>query len=100
MIKIAISDAAFAAIAQTLLRGSVGCENEVDEQGQRLVWLNRTVADRLRAMGGAVPCALELGQRRRLLAPAGQRGGGVGGELLAFHPLVEVGPFPLQRSSV
>ena len=53
MIKIAISEAAFAAIAQTLLRGSVGCENEVDEQGQRLVWLNRTVADRLGAMRGA-----------------------------------------------
>ena len=53
MIKIAISEAAFAAIAQTLLRGSVGCESEVDEQGQRLVWLNRTVANRLGAMRGA-----------------------------------------------
>ena len=52
MIKIAISKAAFAAIFQTLLRGSVGCESEVDEQGQRLVWLNRTVADRLGAMRG------------------------------------------------
>ena len=53
MIKIAISKAAFAAIAQTLLRGSAGCENQVDEQGQRLIWLNRTVADRLGAMRGA-----------------------------------------------
>jgi hypothetical protein len=52
MIKIAISEAAFAAIAETPLRGSVGCENEADERGECTIWLNRTVAERLGAMRG------------------------------------------------
>ena len=50
MIKIAISEAGFAAIAQTPLRGSVGVEPEANERGERTVRLNRTVADRLGAM--------------------------------------------------
>ena len=47
MIKIAISEAAFAAIAQTPLRGSVYAEPETNERGERTVWLNWVVADRL-----------------------------------------------------
>ena len=49
MIRIAISQAAFAA---TLALGSVGYENATDDQGRRLIWLNRSVVDRLRAMRG------------------------------------------------
>jgi hypothetical protein len=37
MIRIAISAEAFEAIARTLPLGSVGCENKIDEKGQRLV---------------------------------------------------------------
>ena len=42
MIKIAISEAAFEAIGQTPLRGSVGVEPEANERGERTVRLNRT----------------------------------------------------------
>ena len=52
MIKIAISAEAFEAIARTLPLGSVGYENKTDEQGQRLIWLDRAMVDRLRAMRG------------------------------------------------
>jgi hypothetical protein len=40
MIKIAISQAAFEAIAATLPLGSVGYENETNERGERLIWLD------------------------------------------------------------
>jgi hypothetical protein len=52
MVRIAISQAAFDAIAATLALGSVGCENAVDEQGRRLIWLPPDVLNRLRAMRG------------------------------------------------
>ena len=52
MIRIAITEAAFEAIAQTLRLGSVGYENEVNERGERLIWLEPTVVNRLRAMRG------------------------------------------------
>jgi hypothetical protein len=52
MIKIAITAEAFEAIAATLPLGSVGYENTVNEQGQRLIWLDKAVVDRLRAMRG------------------------------------------------
>jgi hypothetical protein len=52
VIKIAISAEAFEAIARTLPLGSVGYENKTDEQGQRLIWLDRAMVDRLRAMRG------------------------------------------------
>ena len=44
MIRISISEAAFEAIAKTLPLGSVGYENEVDEKGERYVWLPPNVA--------------------------------------------------------
>ena len=47
MIRIAISQAAFDAIAATLPLGSVGFENQTNERGERLVWLAPTVVDRL-----------------------------------------------------
>ena len=52
MIRIAISQAAFDAIARTLALGSTGFENAVNEQGERLVWLDRAVLDRLGALRG------------------------------------------------
>ena len=38
MIRIAISQAAFDAIAKTLPLGSVGYENATNEKGERLIW--------------------------------------------------------------
>jgi len=52
MIKIAISQAAFEAIAATFPLGSVGFENATNERGEKLVWLAPAVVDRLRAMRG------------------------------------------------
>ena len=52
MVRIAISQAAFDAIASTLALGSVGYENETDEHGQRLIWLDRAIVDRLRSLRG------------------------------------------------
>jgi hypothetical protein len=49
MIRIAISSAAFEAIAQTLPLGSVGYEAEAKDRGERYVWLE---SDRLGAMRG------------------------------------------------
>jgi hypothetical protein len=45
MIKIALD-----AIARTLPFGSVGYENQVNERGEREVWLEPNVVDRLGAM--------------------------------------------------
>jgi hypothetical protein len=39
MIRIAITQAAFEALAATMPLGSVGYENATNEQGERLVWL-------------------------------------------------------------
>ena len=52
MVRIAITQAAFDAIAKTLPLGSVGYENATNEKGERLIWLDRAVVDRLRAMRG------------------------------------------------
>jgi hypothetical protein len=52
MIRIAISVEAFEAIATTLPLGNVAFENKTNEQGQRLIWLDRAMVDRLRAMRG------------------------------------------------
>jgi len=52
MIKIAITVEAFEAIARTLPLGSVGYEAEPNEHGERLIWLDAAMADRLGAMRG------------------------------------------------
>jgi hypothetical protein len=52
MVRIAISQAAFDAITKTLALGSVGFENKVNEKGERLIWLDRAVVDRLRSLRG------------------------------------------------
>jgi hypothetical protein len=52
MFRIAISQAAFDAIAKTVPLGSVDYENKVNEKGERYVWLEPQVINRLRAMRG------------------------------------------------
>jgi hypothetical protein len=49
---IAITQAAFEAIAATLPLGSVGYEAEVGADGERLIWPAPNVVDRLRALRG------------------------------------------------
>jgi hypothetical protein len=52
MIKIAITQAAFEAIAKTLPLGSVAVEPYFNEKGERVVWLDEVWVDRLGAMRG------------------------------------------------
>jgi hypothetical protein len=52
MIRIAITAAAFDAIAKTLPVGSVGYEAESDAKGERLIWIDDRQADKLGAMRG------------------------------------------------
>jgi hypothetical protein len=52
VIRIAISAAAFDAIAKTLPLGSVGFENELDAKGDRLIWLPHDALAKLKAMRG------------------------------------------------
>ena len=50
MIRIAISVAAYEAICATLPLGSVAVEAEANERGERLIWLEAAMVDRLGAM--------------------------------------------------
>ena len=50
MIRIAITPAAYDAIAATLPLGSVAYEAEPKERGERTVWLEAAMVDRLTAM--------------------------------------------------
>jgi hypothetical protein len=52
MIRIAISPAAFDAICATLPLGSVAVEAEPNERGERLIWLEDAMADRLAVIRG------------------------------------------------
>jgi hypothetical protein len=52
VVRIAISVEAFETIARTLPVGSVGFEAEANEQGERLIWLEAAMVDRLGAMRG------------------------------------------------
>ena len=52
MIRIAITQAAFEAIAATLPLGSVGYENKTNERGERYVWLDPFAIARLRFLRG------------------------------------------------
>jgi hypothetical protein len=75
MIRIAITPAAFEAIAATLPLGSVGYENETNERGERCVWLAPNVVDRLKAMRGPGESYGDV--ILRLAAHAGSEGTGV-----------------------
>jgi hypothetical protein len=50
VIRIAISQAAFDAIASTMPPGYVVLRCEANERGERLVWLPRDVLEKLKAM--------------------------------------------------
>jgi hypothetical protein len=52
MVRIAITQAAFDAIARTMPFGSVNFEVGVDDKGERYIWLPRAVVDRLRSLRG------------------------------------------------
>jgi hypothetical protein len=52
MIRVSITAPAFEAIAATLPLGSVGYENATNERGERLVWLEPRMVDRLGALRG------------------------------------------------
>jgi hypothetical protein len=52
MIRIAITQATFDAIARRMPFGSVNFEAGVDANGERYIWLPRAVVDRLRALRG------------------------------------------------
>ena len=52
MVRIAITQAAFEATTKTLPLGSVGYENKVNEKGERLIWLELSMVDRLRSLRG------------------------------------------------
>ena len=76
MIRIALIQEAFDAIASTLMLGSVGYENPTDEDGNRLIWLDHAVVARLegacavRARATATPsCELRVGGRLRRCGP-------------------------------
>jgi hypothetical protein len=47
LVRIAITQAAFDAIASMLPPGSTGYENAVNEKGERLIWLERRMLDKL-----------------------------------------------------
>jgi hypothetical protein len=51
-ILVTLRRAWFEAIARTLRVGSVGCENATNERGEKLIWLDRAVVDRLRSLRG------------------------------------------------
>jgi hypothetical protein len=52
MIRISLTTAAFEAIAATLSLRSVGYEPKVDTKGERVIWLEAVVVDRMTAMRG------------------------------------------------
>jgi hypothetical protein len=52
MVRIPIMRAAFEAIARSLPLGNVSFENKTDERGERYVWLDPLMLNRLRAMRG------------------------------------------------
>ena len=52
IVRISIAAAAFDAISATLPLGSVGLEREPDAQGERMIWVEASVVDRLRVMRG------------------------------------------------
>jgi hypothetical protein len=52
MIQIAITAAAFEAIADSLPLGIVGYEIEANAKGERLVWIERYACDKLTALRG------------------------------------------------
>jgi hypothetical protein len=75
--SIAITQAAYDAICATLPLGSVGYEAEANERGERVIWLEDAMADRLlrdagagRGLFGGHPAGGGPGGRMRPIADA------------------------------
>ena len=61
MIRIAIRAEAFEVTASTLPLGSVRYENETNERGDRLIWLEDAIADLLFPLSATVLCSARRG---------------------------------------
>jgi hypothetical protein len=61
MIRVAITQAAFEAIARTLPLGSLGYENAVNEKDERLIWLEAAMVDLLFPPSATVLCLARRG---------------------------------------
>jgi hypothetical protein len=61
MVRIAITQAAYDAIRAALPLGSVGCENEANEKGERLIWLEAAMVDLLFPPSATVLCSARRG---------------------------------------
>ena len=70
-ILVTLRRAWFEAIARTLPVGSVGFENATNERGEKLIWLDRAVVDRLRSLRGPGECSAMsyCGWRRKAAEP-------------------------------
>jgi hypothetical protein len=66
MVCIAISRAAFEAIAKTLPTGSVGHENTANEKGERLIWLELLLARSVDQVDCLLCADIDIGHIRRL----------------------------------
>jgi hypothetical protein len=66
MIRIAITPAAFEAVAKTLPLGSVGYENKVNEKGERLIWLEAASGASVDQVDCLVRADIDIGHIRRL----------------------------------
>jgi hypothetical protein len=66
MIRIAISQAAFDAIAATMPLGSVANEKEANANGERKIWLAAHIVNRLRSLRGPGNLPARRGVRARV----------------------------------
>jgi hypothetical protein len=53
MIRIAITPEAYEAIARTIAFGTVACDPQPNENGERLIWLDGRWLDKLNAIRGS-----------------------------------------------
>ena len=86
--RLALSLTAFEAIVETLPLGSVGYEPALNAKGERLIWVEAAVADRLMAMRRAIPTSSCGWSRTR------RRAGAVSHSLtvLGFSPEIAAWP--------
>jgi hypothetical protein len=88
LIRIAISPAAYEAIERTLALGTVAVEPQVNEKGERLIWLQERQVDSIGRPGGSyseaiIPAVGALGRvpnthgESRGCHPHSERGDGV-----------------------
>jgi hypothetical protein len=68
MIRIAITTAAYDAICATLPLGSVGYENQINERGERLIWLEGTTCPQSVHDDGGIACTAKIVTARSLMS--------------------------------